>query len=160
MATWGRHDPAWSPWTRFAAVVVYAAAMAHVEGVAVYYLRKLLHIVAWGPTTQAHFHFPHAYLRIEQSREVATIVMLVAVAYLAGHTPWQKLAYFLLAFGVWDVGHYVSLKVLLGWPPSLTTRDLLFLTPYEWWEPVWVPIAVSIGFIAVAVLIIRKTRKA
>ncbi len=160
MATWGRNDPAWSPWTRFAAVVIFAAAMAHVEGVVVYYLRRLLHIVSWEAATRPHYHFPHAYLRVEQSREMATIVMLLAVGYLAGHTLWQKLAYFLLAFGVWDIGYYVSLKVLLDWPASLATRDLLFLTPREWWAPVWVPVAVSSGLIVLALLIVLKTRRA
>jgi hypothetical protein len=160
MPTWGRHDPAWSPWTRVAAVVIFAAALAHVEGVVVYYLHKLLHIVAWETASRPHFHFPHTYVRVEQSREIATIIILVVVGYLAGHTLWQKLAYFLLAFGVWDIGHYVSLRILLDWPSSPTTRDLLFLTPSEWWTPVWVPVAVSTGLIVVAVFIILRTRRA
>lgn len=159
VATWGHRNASWSPWTRLAAVVVFAAAMAYVEGAVVYYSRKLFHVASWEVAARGRVAFPHAYLRVEQTRELATIVMVLAIGYLAGHSLWQKLAYFLLAFGVWDIGHYVSLKVLLGWPASPLTRDLLFLVPSEWWAPVWLPIAVSAGFIAAAVLIILRTAR-
>ncbi len=159
MATWGHRNLAWSPWTRLAAVVVFAAAMAYVEGAVVYYLRHLFHIASWQLAARKEFRFPHAYLRVEQAREAATVIMLIAVAYLAGHSLWQKLAYFLLAFGVWDIGYHVSLRVLLGWPTSPLSRDLLFLIPSEWFAPVWLPIAVSAGLIAVAVLILLRTAR-
>ena len=73
--------------------------------------------------------------------------MLLAVAFLAGRGPWQKVAYFLFAFGVWDIGYYVSLKVMLDWPASLATRDLLFLSPSQWWAPVWEPLLASVVFV-------------
>jgi len=160
MSSWGQRRSEWSPWSRFAGVVVYAAAMAHVEAVVVYYLRKLLVVQPWQLVTSQHLAFPHRYLHIEQSREVATIIMLVAVAYLAGRTRWQKFAYFILAFGIWDIGYYVSLRIMIGWPTSPLSRDLLFLTPRPWWGPVWLPVSASVGFIAGAVLIIRRTRRA
>jgi len=36
----------------------------------------------------------------------------------------------------------------------------LFLIPREWWASVWQPVLVSLGFVAVAVLILAKTRRA
>src|SRR5665647_1214847 len=101
-----------------------------------------------------------AYLGYEQAREAATMVMLLGVGYLAGRTWWQRLAFWLFAFGVWDIFYYVWLWVLLRWPSSPGTRDLLFLIPREWWAPVWQPVLASLGFIAVAVLILAKTRRA
>ena len=118
-----------SPWTRLAAVAIYAAAMAVVEAMVVYYLRRLFALQYAAVFTPGRFSFPHAYLRHEQIREAATIVMLLAVAWLAGRGLVQKLAYFLFAFGVWDIGYYVALKIMLDWPASLGTRDLLFLSP-------------------------------
>jgi hypothetical protein len=70
---------------------------------------------------------------------------------LAGRTWWQRFAFWLLAFGVW---------VLLRWPSSPGTRDLLFLLPNEWWAPVWQPVLVSCVSIAAGVLILLKTRRA
>lgn len=160
MTPWGQRRSDWSPWTRFAGVIVFAAAMAHVEGVVVYYLRKLLVVQPWQLVTAKHLEFPHQYLRVEQSREMATIVMLLAVGYLVGRTTWQKLAYFLLAFGVWDIGYYVSLRLMIGWPTSPLSRDLLFLTPSPWWGRVWQPIAVSVALIIASVFLIKKTRRA
>ena len=142
-------------------VAVFAAAMAVVEATVVVYLRKLFSLQYAAVFTDAHhFSFPHAYLRYEQVREGATIVMLLAVGYLAGRGWPQRLAYFLFAFGVWDIGYYVGLKIMLGWPSSLATRDLLFLSPREWWAPVWEPVVVSCLFIAVAVVILRRARRA
>jgi hypothetical protein len=160
MTPWGQRRSDWSPWTRFTGVVVFAAAMAHVEGVVVYYLRKLLVVQPWQLVTAKHLEFPHQYLRVEQRREMATIVMLLAVGYLAGRTTWQKLAYFLLAFGVWDIGYYISLRLMIGWPTSPLSRDLLFLTPSPCWGRVWQPVAVSVAFIVASVFLIKKTRRA
>lgn len=147
-----------SRWTRPAAVAAYAVAMAVVEAMVVFYLRRLFALQYAAVFTPGRFSFPHAYLRHEQIRETATIVMLLAVAFLAGRGQRQKLGYFLLAFGIWDIGYYVALKIMLGWPASLGTRDLLFLTPHQWWAPVWEPLLVSSAFIVAAILLLRGTR--
>ena len=133
--------------------------MAVVEAMVVYYLRRLFALEYAAVFAPGRFSFPHAYLRHEQTREAATIVMLVVIAYLAGRGLLQKLAYFLFAFGVWDIGYYVALKIMLDWPASLGTRDLLFLTPRQWWAPVWEPLLASTAFIVVASLLLLGTRR-
>ncbi len=146
-------------WTRLAGVAVLAAALAHIEGVVVYYLSRFLPGGPWRDAGHG-FVFPSQYMTVERSREVATMVVLLAVGYLVGRTWWQKLAYYLFAFGCWDVCYYVSLRVLLHWPRSFADRDLLFLIPGQWWGPVWEPIGISVGFIVAAVVILRTTRRA
>ena len=133
--------------------------MAVVEAMVVYYLRRLFALEYAAVFAPGRFSFPHAYLRHEQTREAATIVMLVVIAYLAGRGLLQKLAYFLFAFGVWDIGYYVALKIMLDWPASLGTRDLLFLTPRQWWAPVWEPLLASTAFIVVASLLLLSARR-
>jgi hypothetical protein len=149
-----------NPWVRLAVVAAWAIAFAFVEAMVVFYLRRLFAQQYRLVFTPRDFHYPRAYLGYEQAREAATMVMLLAVGYLAGRTWWQRFAYWLLAFGVWDVFYYVWLWVLLRWPSSPRTRDLLFLIPSEWWAPVWQPVLVSLAFIVVAVLILAKTRRA
>jgi len=149
-----------SPWVRLAVVAVWAIAFAAVEAMVVYYLRKLFALQYDLHFVPADFHFPRDYLPYERAREAATMVMLLALGYLAGRTWWQRFAYWLFAFGVWDVFYYIWLYVMLRWPSSLGTRDLLFLIPDEWWAPVWQPVLASSVFIAVAVLILAKTRRA
>lgn len=149
-----------SPWARLAVVAVWAIAFALVEAMVVVYLRKLFGLQYRLTYTPGAFHYPRAYLGYEQAREAATLVMLLGVGYLAGRTWWQRLAYWLFAFGAWDIFYYVWLWVLLRWPSSPGTRDLLFLIPGEWWAPVWQPVFASLAFVAVAVLILAKTRRA
>ena len=149
-----------SPWTRLAVVAVWAIAFALVEAMVVVYLRKLICLQYRLTYAPGAFSYPRAYLGYEQAREAANMVMLLAVGYLAGRTWWQRLAYWLFAFGAWDIFYYVWLWVLLRWPSSPGTRDLLFLIPGEWWAPVWLPVLASLAFVAVAVLILAKTRRA
>jgi hypothetical protein len=149
-----------SPWPRLAGVFVFAVAFALVEAMVVVYLRKLFSLEFALQFTPKRFHFPHAYLHFEQAREAATMVMLLAVGVLAGRTWWQRFAFWLFAFGVWDIFYYVWLWVYLRWPSGPSGRDLLFLIPNEWWAPVWQPVLASCGFIAVAVLILARTRRA
>ena len=149
-----------NPWTRLAVVAVWAIAFALVEAMVVVYLRKLFGLQYRLTYTPGAFHYPRAYLGYEQAREAATMVMLLAAGYLAGRTWWQRLGYWFFAFGVWDIFYYVWLYVYLRWPSSPGSRDLLFLIPGEWWAPVWLPVLASLCFIAVAVLILAKTRRA
>ena len=149
-----------SPWPRLIGVFAFAVAFAVVEAMVVVYLRKLFGLQYGLEFSPRRFHFPRAYLGYEQAREAATMVMLLAVGYVAGRTWWQRFAYWLFAFGVWDIFYYVWLWALLRWPSSLGDRDLLFLIPYEWWDPVWMPVLASCVFIAVAVLVLRSTRRA
>jgi hypothetical protein len=57
---------------------------------------------------------------------------------------------------VWDLFYYVWLRLLLGWPPSLLTWDVLFLIPVPWIGPVLAPVVVSIALVVGGVLLLRR----
>jgi hypothetical protein len=86
-------------------------------------------------------------LAIEIGREAATIIMLVAFGMVAGKNFNQRMAAFAIAFGLWDITFYASLKLMIGWPESLLTWDILFLIPLPWVGPVITPVLVSITLI-------------
>jgi len=60
----------------------------------------------------------------------------------------QWAAAFVIAFGTWDITFYLFLKVLLDWPGSPFTRDVLFVIPVAWAGPVIAPVLVSAAMIA------------
>jgi hypothetical protein len=99
-------------------------------------------------------------VRIEFGREIGTLIMLVAVALLAARNVEQWLAAFLIAFGAWDISFYAFLKVIIQWPQSLLTWDVLFLVPVPWIAPVLAPVLVSISMIAAGVIIFWKDERA
>jgi hypothetical protein len=94
-------------------------------------------------------------LAIEIGREAATIVMLAAVALAVARTTGDWAAAFVITFGTWDITFYVFLKVLLGWPTSVFTWDILFLLPVPWVGPVLAPVLVSAVMIAAGVWHLR-----
>jgi hypothetical protein len=79
----------------------------------------------------------------ELGREFATLVMLAAVALAAARNFRQWFAGFMIAFGMWDIFYYVFLKVLIDWPASLWTWDILFGLPVAWAGPVIAPVLVA-----------------
>jgi hypothetical protein len=79
----------------------------------------------------------------ECAREFATLLMLAAVALAHARNLRQWFAGFMIAFGVWDILYYVFLKVLIGWPASLWTWDILFVLPVTWAGPVVTPVLVA-----------------
>ena len=87
-------------------------------------------------------------LAIEVGREAATIIMLAAVGLAAGRNFRQSLAAFAIVFGLWDLFFYVFLRLMIGWPESLFTWDILFLIPLPWVGPVIAPILISLTLIA------------
>jgi len=124
-------------------LAVFGIAMAHFEGVVVVYLRKVLGLPDSESNKESVDKFPKRYLYIEMTREAATIIMLVVIAYLTGSTWVEKGVFFLWTFAFWDLFYYLSLYILIKWPPTLTTIDVLFLIPVPWIAPVWFPIGVS-----------------
>ena len=124
-------------------LAVFGIAMAHLEGVVVVYLRKALGMIDSESNKESIDKFPKRYLFIEISREAATIIMLVAIALLTGSDLVEWIVYFLWTFAFWDLFYYLSLYILIRWPPKLTTIDVLFLIPVPWIAPVWFPVGVS-----------------
>lgn len=136
-------------------LAIFGIAMAHLEGVVVVYLRKALGILDSASNMDSLEKFPRRYLRIEITREAATIIMLVVIAYLTGSSWPERGIYFLWTFAFWDLFYYVSLYIMIKWPPTLSTIDVLFLIPVPWIAPVWFPIGVSaMTIIVIAVLYI------
>jgi hypothetical protein len=124
-------------------LALFGIAMAHLEGVVVVYLRKALGMLDSESNKDSLEKFPVRYLYIEMTREAATIVMLAVIAYLSGASWIEKGIFFLWTFAFWDLFYYVSLYILIKWPPKFTTIDVLFLIPKPWIAPVWFPIGVS-----------------
>jgi hypothetical protein len=100
---------------------------------------------------------PATLLTVEFVREAATIIMLLAVAFLAAKTLRTRCAVFLWTFGAWDIFYYVGLWCTIRWPASLGTPDVLFLIPVPWLSPVWFPVTVSALTMAAVVLGKQKT---
>jgi hypothetical protein len=136
---------------RFVWLAVFAIAMGFLEAIVVVYLREIYYPEGFDFPLRL---LPPQMLKIEWIREIATIVMLVGVGILTGKNNIQRLFYSLFAFGVWDIFYYVALKVLVGWPESLLTWDLLFLIPVSWLGPVLAPVINSMTMILMALLII------
>ena len=134
-------------------LAVFGIAMAHFEGVVVVYLRKALGMLDSDGNKESVGKIPQRYLYIEMTREAATIIMLVVIAYLTGTTWIERGIFFLWTFAFWDLFYYLSLYILIKWPPNLKAIDVLFLIPVPWIAPVWFPVGVSsITIITIAIL--------
>lgn len=159
-------------------VVLFAIAFAFIEVAVVVYLRELFGLREAYPETKAEDIFlslpgivfltseaalkifaNKTILNIEMLREAATLVMLASVAALAGKKFKEKIAYFLLAFGIWDISYYVFLKLTIGWPKTLFDLDIFFLLPVAWAGPVFVPILVSTVLVLVTTFYLTKDSK-
>lgn len=135
----------------------FGIAMAHLEGVVVVYLRRALGMLDSESNKESIEKIAPRYLKIEMTREAATIIMLVVIAYLSGNSWVEKGIFFLWTFAFWDLFYYLSLYILIKWPPTLKTIDVLFLIPKPWIAPVWFPIGVSsLTIIIIALLFMVK----
>jgi len=135
---------------------IFAIALAFLESAVVVYLRKLYYPEGFEFPLVA---IPNLMAFTELGREAATLVMLVTIGIMMGRTGLQQFAYFLYCFAVWDIFYYIWLKVILGWPASLMTWDILFLIPVPWVGPVIVPIIASLTMIVLTVSIIVVSEK-
>ena len=149
--------------SRWIWVCIFAVAFAWVESSVVVYLREIFYggsfnfpiVVNWDKGK----YVSNYLTSIEFIREAATIIMLAAIACLSGKNNWQKLSFFMIAFGIWDIFYYIWLWVMVRWPESLMTWDILFLIPLPWVAPVITPVLISLAMIAAGSLIIFYDKK-
>jgi hypothetical protein len=134
------------PRTLLAVLAAYALAMALVEAALVVHLRHLYY--AEDPLALFPLRLLEAHdLALELARELATVVMILAVAALAvRHWP-QRFAAFAFVFGLWDLGYYAWLKLWLDWPRHWLEWDVLFLIPWPWFGPWLAPALIALLFV-------------
>ena len=137
-------------------VTVFNVAMGFMESAIVVYIRALYY--------PDGFQFPpvpvdYTIAVTEIIREAATLAMLLSMGVLLGKNAVEKLAYFIFCFAIWDIFYYVFLKLLLNWPPSLFTWDILFLIPVAWIGPVFAPLILSFTMIILSAGIMFYGRK-
>ncbi|MCW3083053.1 MAG: hypothetical protein JWP12_419 [Bacteroidetes bacterium] len=137
-------------------LTVFAIAMGFLETSVVVYLRKLYY--------PGGFDFPLIPVTCDIAttefwREVATIIMLIGAGIMSGKNPLQRFVFFLYTFAIWDVFYYVFLKVVLDWPQSLFTWDILFLIPVPWVGPVLAPCLISLSMILFMLVVVVQQEK-
>ena len=129
----------------------FSIAMGYMEAAVVVYVRKIYY--------PGGFNFPLVPIDADVAfteifRELATMIMLLGVGLLGGKTPSSRFALFLFCFAIWDIFYYVFLKVLIDWPSSLFTWDVLFLIPVPWVGPVIAPVIISMTMILLTLCVI------
>ena len=148
---------------RWVWVAIFAVAFAWVESAIVVYLREIYFEGSFSfPVVKEWENGKHVVdylMRIEFGREIATMVMLIAAGWIAGKNSLQKFCFLMIAFGIWDIFYYVWLWVMVRWPESLMTYDLLFFIPLPWVGPVITPVLVALAMSAAGSLIIYYQEK-
>lgn len=158
-------------WRGVAGLILFSAAFGYVEAAVVCYLRSIY------TPLRAQFYSGNAgelfpllsleqlrtlgpehvlRLKTELGRELATMLMLGGAALIAARNLRAWVAAFLLCFGVWDITFYLFLKVLIDWPGSLLTWDILFLIPVPWVGPVIAPVMVAASMVASALVVLWR----
>jgi len=121
--------------------------MAFVEAAVVVYVRQIYYpdnpLVIFPPKILSPHHFV-----IEWVREIATVAMILSVAWLAEKGFMRVFAAFVYIFGLWDIFYYLWLKLTIGWPVSWVEWDILFLIPWVWLGPWVAPIAIAVLLVA------------
>ena len=154
------------------AVLLFGTAFGYLEAAVVSYLRVLHEPVRqrFHPGRAPEQLFPlltpeqvrsvgpelTRIIAIELGREAATLVMLAALALAVAENSGQWAGAFALAFGTWDLAFYAGLKVILGWPASMGTWDILFLIPVPWAAPVLAPSLVAAAMMAAGIWHLRR----
>jgi hypothetical protein len=157
---------------RILAVLLFGVAFGYLEAAVVSYLRALHEPVRrhYYPGRAASEMFPLLTLdqtraaapeqirviAVEIGREASTLVMLAAMALAVSENGAQWAAAFVIAFGTWDLAFYAGLKLILDWPASLLTWDILFLIPVPWAGPVLAPSLVSAVMVAAGIWHFRR----
>ncbi len=92
-------------------IVIFSIAFAWVESAVVVYLRTIYFDGGFSfPLTINYENGKHVFnplVRIELGRELATIIILIAVGCIAGRKKFHQFCYFMIAFGIAQIDFFV-----------------------------------------------------
>jgi hypothetical protein len=148
------------------AILLFGIAFGYIEAAVVIYLRQIYspegfnipfypYLFYFGSSINIPLYLSLSNYLVEILREAATMIVLVTFSYLAGKQFLERLAIFLFTFAVWDIFYYTFLFLIIRWPPSLLTMDILFLIPVPWLTPVIMPITASLIMIGASIYIAK-----
>ncbi|KKS63817.1 hypothetical protein A3A14_01880 [Candidatus Daviesbacteria bacterium RIFCSPLOWO2_01_FULL_43_38] len=163
-------------WQKIIGVVIFGVFFGLLEAIVVVYLREVLSVtnpentvispdnIAFSlgliaflkPSASLLIISSERLLTLELWREASTIIMLITLAWVTGKYLLEKLAYFFLAFAVWDICYYIFLYFLTGRPGGLSDSDIFFLIPVAWVGPVITPVAISSLLIVLAFFLLLR----
>lgn len=139
--------------------LIFGIAFGVIEASSVIYLRAATGLLpgyegtiidVWRMSKEIYFdneillkELPKSLFVFELIREAGTIVMISMIALIAANKWRERVALFLWVFAVWDIIYYVHLYLMVRWPQSLLTSDVLFLIPEPWFGQVWFPVLIS-----------------
>ena len=132
-------------------ITIFGIAMGFFESAIVIYLRQIVYPDGFSFPLQP---IPENLATTEILREAFSLIMLLSVGILTGKSSITRFAYFIFSFAVWDIFYYIFLKLLINWPESLFTMDILFLLPVTWTGPVITPLILSALMIILALLVL------
>lgn len=137
-------------------LTLFGVAMGFFETSIVVYLREIYY--------PGGFSFPLVPIDneigiTEVTREVMSMVMIISVAVISFKSFYRRFASFLFIFAIWDIFYYVFLKLILNWPDSFMTWDILYLIPVAWTGPVIAPVLISVLMILLALVILYGNEK-
>jgi hypothetical protein len=158
-------------WRIVAGLLIFSAAFGYVEAAVVAYLRSIytpLRVHLYPRSSGELFPLlsvdqllilgPEHIVRLktELGRELATLLVLTGAALSVARNLREWVAAFLVCFGIWDITFYIFLKLLLDWPASFLTWDILFLIPVPWTGPVIAPVLSSLSMIGCGLILLRR----
>lgn len=139
------------------ALTALCIAIAYVDAVATFYVRGMQQIAQHGgdfaqAVTEA---MPPRIVTLEQTRQAATVLVLVTVAVVAGRNLQQQFGTAFFALGGWIVLRYAAIRTITDWPTALTDVDTVIFLPDPVYAPVWMPIVIGLGVAAIGVTLVR-----
>lgn len=139
------------------ALTALALALGYLDAVSRFYLCGTLEIAQEsgdfaGAVVEA---LPDRVVALEQTRHAALVLVIVAVAVIAGRNGVQQAGTFCFALGAWGVLRYAALRSIVNWPNTLADTDAVLLLPRTVYAPLWMIIVIALGLASIGVALIR-----
>ena len=142
----------------------FAVTMGFFEAAVVVYLNRLqslgeLSVPPGFPTSVSPGSPTGLLILTEVLREAASLLMIASVACLTARGAVARLAQAAVIFGIWDICYYLFLRLLIQFPETLLSWDVLFLIPRPWVGPVLAPLLVSAALVAGGLHALSRERR-
>ncbi|MGD9497028.1 MAG: hypothetical protein AB7Y46_12090 [Armatimonadota bacterium] len=139
------------------ALTALSICLGYVDAVASFSVRGTLEVAQEGANFARVMGeaMPARTVALEQTRQAASVLLLAAVAFVAGRNGLQQWGTFIFTLGAWTVLRYAAIRTITNWPESLASTDLITLLPRPAYVPVWMALVAGLALSGLGVALIR-----
>ncbi len=150
--------------TKTVFTAISAVSLGFIEAILSIYTRRIIPMVQWNSQVKdikslTKLLNDQQLLWTQQAAEIASLLIIVSIAFAAGKDGRQRAALLMLAAGLWKLFKTVFMFIMIGWPGGSAQWEIVTLWPAPCLAPVYLSVLMCLILLVIAFILLKEPQK-